>query len=97
MTELKTSGGVIEKEVVGGITCSRYKGEFESGMLKGRARTGAWYTMVSGNPAVIEGEGMTPVLAIKNSIERTQDRISWMRRGLTSLEEAVTILATTDG
>jgi len=84
-TILKTAKGKIIKEVMGRVTCSRYEGIFENPKLTVKADVGLWYTMVSGNPFVIEGEGDTPALAIKDSIARTKERIKEMEKGLDSL------------
>jgi hypothetical protein len=87
--KLKVNGGrgEIRKETIGQVTCSQYVGEFSNPDLIAKAETGMWYTMLSGNPFVIQGEGATPQAAIKDSIARTEDRIKIMQKGLDSMKE----------
>jgi hypothetical protein len=80
--------GKIIKECIGRVTCSKYEGEFSTPELASKAATGRWYASVSGNPYVIEGEGSTPVWAIRNAIARTKDRIRDMETGLNILQES---------
>ena len=85
--EINISQGKILKQAVGSVTCSKYEGVFVNPNLAGKAETGLWYTSLSGNPFVIQGEGLTPELAIQNAINRTKDRIAVMKNGLTAMED----------
>jgi hypothetical protein len=89
MKTLSANGGKgeIQKETIGIVTCTRYVGQFTNPNLVAKAETGMWYTMMSGNPFVVQGEGDTPELAIKDSIARTEDKIDWMQKGLDSMPE----------
>ena len=77
--------GEIQKETIGRVTCSRYAGEFHSPHMMSRANTGLWYTSVSVNPFVVQGEGNTPKAAIEDSIARTEDRIKKMQKGIDAM------------
>ena len=94
MKKLSANGGKgeIQKETIGinandiVVTCTRYVGEFTVPSLVAKAETGMWYTMMSGNPFVVQGEGDTPQSAIKDSISRTEDKIDKMQKGLDTLK-----------
>jgi len=89
MKTLQANGGKgeIQKETIGQVTCTRYAGEFSIPSLVAKAETDMWYTMLSGNPFVIQGEGATPQSAIQDSIARTKEKMGWMQKGLDSMSK----------
>jgi hypothetical protein len=84
MQTLKANGGKgeIQKEIIGQVTCTRYVGEFRTAACQTLADTGLWYTMLSGNPFVVQGEGATPQAAIQDSIVCTKAEMGQMQKGL---------------
>lgn len=91
MLTLNTKTGEIQQEIVGtnSVRCSRYVGKFHNHNLQFKAETGCWYSKIMGNPHAIEGEGMTPEAAVRDSISRTNGRIKEMQAAATAMKAAL--------
>jgi hypothetical protein len=91
MMTLNTRTGEIQQEIVGNsaVRCSRYVGKFHQPGLKSKAETGCWYSKITGNPHAIEGEGMTPEDAVRDSILRTESRIKEMQAAVNTMYTAL--------
>lgn len=87
--------GIIERDLfkihwvrMGAVFCKRYEGTFISSKLQDKAATGLWYTLVSGQPHAVEGEGATPSAAIRDAMSRIRDRIGGLNQALQALQNA---------
>lgn len=86
MGSLKTKNGEIQEIQFGSVRCKKYIGKFHSDGLQSKANAGKWYTLITGNPYAIEGEGDNPQDAMQDAIRRTQYAIDQMQLGINVLQ-----------